>query len=148
MIKIDYPEYDFRVRRESGREMIFDEVRKIWLKLTPEEWVRQNFVRYLMTVLHYPAALVALEKKIRLGELSKRFDVLVYDRHHQPWMMVECKALSIPLSEAVLHQVLRYNIAVPVRYLVITNGTNCYAFHKRDQQLVPLAELPDFESPA
>lgn len=148
MIKIDYPEYDFRVRRENGREMIFDEVRKIWLKLTPEEWVRQNFVRYLMTVLHYPAALVALEKKIRLGELNKRFDVLIYDRHHQPWMMVECKALSIPLSEAVLHQVLRYNIAVPVRYLVITNGTNCYAFHKRDQQLVPLAELPGFESPA
>lgn len=146
MIRIDYPEYDFRVRRENGREMIFDEIRKLWLKLTPEEWVRQNFVRYLLTARRYPSALVALEKKILLGELSKRFDVLVYDRNHRPWMMVECKALNVALNEAVLHQVLRYNIAVPVQYLVITNGASCYAFHKHDDQLAPLADLPDFGS--
>ena len=77
MIKIDYPEHDFRVKRENGREMIFDEIRKTWLKLTPEEWVRQNFVRYLIAARDYPSALVALEKRISLGELSKRFDVWV-----------------------------------------------------------------------
>ncbi len=147
MIKIDYPEHDFRMKRENDREMIFDEIRKIWLKLTPEEWVRQNFVRYLLTVRNYPTALVALEKKILVGELGKRFDVLIYNRQHQPWMMVECKAGNVALKEEVLHQVLRYNIAVPVQYLVITNGTNCYAFRKRDKQLVPLNELPDFDSP-
>jgi len=147
MIKIDYPEHDFRVKRENGREMIFDEIRKTWLKLTPEEWVRQNFVRYLIAARDYPSALVALEKRISLGELSKRFDVLIYDRSHEPWMMVECKAMDVALKEEVLYQVLRYNIAVPVQYLVITNGTNCYAYRKQGKQLIPLDELPDFDSP-
>lgn len=144
MIKIDYSGYDFRIRRENSREMIFDEIRRTWLRLTPEEWVRQNFVRYLVLTKNYPSTLVALEKKIALGELTKRFDVLIYNSNHEPWMIVECKAMTITLKEEVLHQALRYNIAVPVQYLVITNGTNCMAFRKQGKQLVPLSELPEF----
>ena len=144
MIKIHYPAHEFRMKKENDREMIFDESRKTWLKLTPEEWVRQNFIRYLIHTKKYPPALVALEKKVIVGEMVKRFDILVFNNLHQPWMMVECKSTSVPLKKDVLDQVLRYNIAMPVQYLVITNGTSCMAFEKHDSQLVPLMEIPDF----
>ena len=144
MIKIDYPSQDFRIKTEPEGEMIFDDLRKSWLRLTPEEWVRQNFVRFLVS-RNYPRALIALEKKIMVGEMAKRFDILVYNRNHQPLMMVECKAMHVVLSEEVLHQVLRYNIAVPVKFLVITNGGNCMSFKKDGGELVSLDEFPEFE---
>lgn len=146
MIKIDYPDHRFRMKVEGGREMVFDELRKLWLVMTPEEWVRQHFVQYLLQVMKYPSALIALEKKLMLGEMIKRFDILVYDRNHAPWMMVECKSMNVALNDRVLSQLLRYNIAIPVPYLVITNGTNCIAFRKEHAQLVPLHQLPDFEN--
>ena len=144
MIKIDYPVHQFRMKKDNNREMIFDESRKTWLKLTPEEWVRQNFIRYLIHTKKYPSALVALEKKIIVGEMVKRFDILVFSNDHQPWMMVECKSTSVPLKEDVLDQVLRYNIAMPVQYLVITNGTSCMAFKKENTDLLPLNEIPEY----
>jgi hypothetical protein len=146
MIKIDYPVHQFRMKKENNREMIFDESRKSWLVLTPEEWVRQNFIRYLIHAKNYPSALVALEKKIMVGEMVKRFDILVFNQQHQPWMMVECKSTTVALNEEVLNQVLRYNIALPVSYLVITNGTSCMAFEKRETQLVPLDQIPSYGS--
>lgn len=142
MISIDYPPHEFRVQKDEGKEMIFDEIRKMWLRLTPEEWVRQNFVRYLIIIMQYPQSLIALEKKIMVGELSRRFDILVYDRQHAPWLMVECKSMDIALTEEVFNQVLRYHIAVPVKFLVITNGSYCMAFEKNDGQFVPIEELP------
>src|SRR5437870_2370552 len=145
MIKIDYPVHQFRMKKENNREMIFDESRKTWLRLTPEEWVRQNFIRYLIHIKNYPSTLVALEKKIMVGEMVKRFDILVFNQEHQPWMMVECKSTAVSLNEDVLDQVLRYNIAMPVRYLVITNGTSCMAFEKSGTQLLPLQEIPSFD---
>jgi hypothetical protein len=144
MIKIDYPDHPFKIRNDNNKEVIFDEVRKVWLILTPEEWVRQNFVHYLVKVKKYPPALIALEKKIMVGEMVKRFDILIYTSDHQPWMMVECKSMDVALREEVLHQVLRYNIAVPVKYLIITNGSYCMAFEKRGTELLPLEELPEF----
>lgn len=144
MIRIEYPDCNFRVKQEDGKEFIFDEMRKQWLRLTGEEWVRQNFLQYLVQVKQYPASLVAVEKEIRLGELKKRFDILVYDRQHQPWLMVECKGMDVPLSEEVLQQVLRYNIAVPVPYMVITNGSHCAGFHRNNGVLQPVSELPAF----
>jgi hypothetical protein len=143
MIKIDYPQHAFRFKSENDNEMIFDELRKSWLRLTPEEWVRQNFVQFLVSK-KYPAALIALEKKIMVGEMMKRFDILVFDRQHEPLMMVECKAMNVVLGEEVLRQVLRYHVAVPVSFLVITNGTYCMAFKKEERELVALDEFPDF----
>lgn len=144
MIRIEYPSFPFRIREEEGKEFIFDELRKLWVRLTPEEWVRQNFLQYLVQVMQYPASLIAIERELKLGELKKRFDVLVYNRQHQPWMMVECKAMEVNLDEAVLQQVLRYNIAVPVPFLVITNGNYCAGFEKSNQQLQPIEALPVF----
>ena len=145
MIKIEYPPPAFRVRNENGKDFLFDSLRKKWLLLTPEEWVRQNFIQYLMQVKGYPSSYIAMEKEIKLGELKKRFDVLVYNRMHQPWMMIECKGQEITLNDAVLNQVLRYNIPVPVTYIVITNGSFCYGWKKNNSNLELISELPSFE---
>src|SRR5690349_2596195 len=122
MISVSFPKPDFNIKKEGEKRYIFDNIRKTWLLLTEEEWVRQNFVACLIKTLKYPASLIALEKEIYVNELKKRFDVLVYDKTHKPWMLVECKAPHVALSEDVLQQVLRYNISVPVQYIVITNG--------------------------
>jgi len=86
------------MREGAGGTEIFDALRKRWVKLSPEEWVRQNMVQYLLEEKSYPAALIGVEKEIKLGSLRKRFDLLVYDRAHQPWMLLECKAMEVPLS--------------------------------------------------
>lgn len=145
MIIINYPEPQFKFKKSDGKEFIFDLLRKKWLILTPEEWVRQNFIQYLLQVKKYPATLIAIEKEIKLGELKKRFDILVYDKDHKPWLMVECKAMEIQLGKEVLQQILRYNISIPVKYLVITNGNNCYAWIKKNDQLVDCLEIPTIE---
>ena len=145
MIAVSFPEPQFRTKLEEGRRYIFDSNRKIWLLLTEEEWVRQNFVHYLTTTLRYPASNIAIEKEIRLHELKKRFDILVYDGQHKPWLMVECKASQVKLSEDVLQQVLRYNISIPVPYLVITNGHVTVGWKKEGTGLVMLAEMPGWE---
>lgn len=144
MLVIQYPEPIFQVKRTETQELIFDPLRRKWLRLTPEEWVRQNFVQYLVQVKKYPAALIAMEKIIRLGELRKRFDILVYDLQHQPWMMIECKAPSVNLDELVLHQLLRYHISVPTGFLVISNGNTSYGWEKKDRNLLLIHELPEW----
>lgn len=144
MIRIEYPSYPYRIREEEGREFIFDELRKQWTRLTPEEWVRQNFLQYLVQTMQYPASLIAVERELRLGELKKRFDILVYNRQHQPWLMVECKAMDVQLDNGVLQQVLRYNIAIPVSFMIITNGHYCAGFEKKGQQLQQIEQLPVF----
>ena len=145
MLVINYPEPDFLIKQEAGKEIIFDPLRKRWLMLTPEEWVRQNFVQYLIRQKKYPAALIAMEKVIMLGELKKRFDILVYDRNHRPWMMIECKSPATKMDEAVLHQLLRYHISVQTGYLVITNGTYAYGWEKENKRLKLIRDLPKWE---
>lgn len=141
-LNIKYPEPAFRIKEEGGKEFIFDALRKKWILLTQEEWVRQNFVQYLLQEKNYPASLLALEKEIKLGELKKRFDILIYDTGHKPWMMVECKAAHIKLDEKVLEQILRYNISVPVRYLIVTNGTDCFGWIRQSGRLNLVNEIP------
>ncbi len=142
MITVQFPEPDFRMKKDGERHFIFDTIRKTWLLLTEEEWVRQNFVAYLVKELHYPDALIAVEKEILLNGLKKRFDILVYDKAYQPWLLVECKAPSVGLSEDVLQQALRYNMTVPVQYIVITNGTACMGWEKKEGSLKLLRALP------
>ena len=127
----------------NGKQYIFDAIRKIWLLLTDEEWVRQSFVNYLTTQLKYPSAVIAIEKEILLNDLKKRFDILVYDKEHKPWMLVECKEPKVNLSDDVLQQVLRYNISVPVEYIVITNG-NATVGWKKESELRLLGEMPEW----
>ena len=144
MVKVEFPVPNFKIKEEDSKELIFDEIRRKWVKLTPEEWVRQNFVQYLVQAKQYPAAFISIEKEIQLGELKKRFDVLIYNRNHEPWMMVECKSLDVELSADVLAQVVRYNTSVPVSFLVITNGSYTYVYEKKLNALQALSFLPDF----
>jgi hypothetical protein len=145
MLEINYPEPDFKTRNEDGKDRIFDVFRKKWLLLTPEEWVRQNFIRYLLSVKKYPASLIALEKVIMLGELRKRFDVLVYDTGHQPWMMVECKAPQVVLDDSTVQQALRYNLSIPVRYIIVTNGPVTWGWERKSSGLVLLNDMPEWD---
>ena len=142
MIKVEYPSYQARLKKENGKELIFDSLRKRWLVLTPEEWVRQNFIQYLVQVKKYPASLIAAEKEIMLGELTKRFDLVVYNTFTRPFMIIECKEMNIALDEKVLNQALRYNISLPVPYIVITNGSNTFAFKNDNGKLTELDVLP------
>jgi hypothetical protein len=142
MIVINYPEPEFTIKGEKGKEIILDKLRKKWVALTPEEWVRQNFIQFLIKTHQYPSALIAVEKEIQLGELKKRFDILVYDKQHQPWMMVECKASSVALDEKVFEQLLRYNQAVPVSYMLITNGNYTYGWQKKGIELISIDSMP------
>ena|SRR5579875_3676419 len=142
MIQIDYPAPHFQIKEENNKPYIFDALRKTWLLLTEEEWVRQNFVQYIIKVLQYPAALIAIEKALTLNGLKKRFDILVYNQQHQPWMLVECKAPHIALSEDVLQQALRYNISAPAEYLIITNGNSTLGWKKEKHSLQLLEQMP------
>jgi hypothetical protein len=144
MIKIDYPPYQPKIKKELDKEFIFDEVRKQWIMLTPEEWVRQNFLQYLIHIKKYPASLISVEKELKLGELKKRTDAIVYTTNAQPWLMIECKAMNEPLNEKVLQQILRYHITIPVPFLVITNGSFCFGFEKVNGDFVEINELPAF----
>lgn len=143
MIKIKYPSYPFKTRNENNRTYIFDTTRKQWLLLTPEEWVRQNFLQYLLQEKKYPAALLAVEKEIQLGELTKRCDIVVYGNDGRPQLIVECKSMDIELTPKTLEQILRYNITLNVPYLVITNGTYCFGFLIKDE-VMTLKEIPDW----
>lgn len=142
MVKVEYPEYKPGIKNSDGKELIFDEIRKRWVVLTPEEWVRQNFLQYLVRVMKYPLSLIAIEKEIKLGDLKKRFDIVVYDSNTQPWMIVECKEMKISLGAAVLDQVLRYNMSLRVPYLVITNGSHCRALCLNGTIMKELDSLP------
>jgi len=141
MIPVVYSHPQFRTKKEDEVVSVFCVIRKRWLVLTEEEWVRQNFVQHL--ILHgYPAALIAVEKELLLNGLKKRFDILVYDANARPWLMVECKKAAVELSENVLQQVLRYNMALPVPFLIITNGNHTLGWQKKENGLEAISQLP------
>ena len=145
MLHVVYPIPEFKLEKRDGREFIFDRIRKQWFVLTNEEWVRQNFIQYLVRTMQYPESLIAVEKEMQLGELKKRFDILVYDKDHQPWMLIECKAKDIFLDEKVFRQVLRYNISLPCPFLIITNGDTTFGWEKQGVELKELRQLPDWK---
>ncbi|MEI9934083.1 MAG: type I restriction enzyme HsdR N-terminal domain-containing protein [Ferruginibacter sp.] len=145
MIKIVYPPYQPKIKKEDNKEFIFDEVRKQWVMLTPEEWVRQNFLQYLIHVQQYPASLIAIEKEMLLNDLKKRTDIIVYDKATKPWMIVECKEMNVALDEKVMQQILRYHQSIAVPYLVITNGSFCFGFEKVLNDFIEINQLPFYK---
>ena len=142
---LQLPPYPFRIIDDNGRLTLFDEIRKKHIIITPEEWVRQNFIQYLLQVKSYPASYMAVERNMKLGELNKRFDLMIFDRSAHPWMLVECKAMDEKLNSRVMWQVLRYNIATPVKYIVITNGEECHAFVRGVVDFEEITALPSYD---
>lgn len=144
MLQINFPQHNFRIKKEKNRHAVFDEVRRRWVALTPEEWVRQNFLQYLIQVKNYPASLISVEKIIRVGDLSKRYDIVVY-KDALPWLIVECKESNTPVDVKVIEQVIRYNIALAIRYFVITNGSKSFCYEISGNSFRELAALPELQ---
>jgi hypothetical protein len=125
--QLNLPEYSFNISGKEDNEMIFDSIRRRFVKLTPEEWVRQNFVRYLVTEGKYPAGLMGIEVMFRMNKLKRRVDILVHNRSGEPVMIVECKSHEVKINETIFDQIVCYNMGLKVPYIVVTNGMVHYA---------------------
>ena len=143
MIKIEYPDKKPVVRRNNDVDEVFCLIRKKWIKLNPEEWVRQNILLFLSEELKYPISLIAVEKEILIGQLKKRFDILVYNRDMQPFLIIECKEMNIKLTEGSIKQVLNYYSAIQCEYLIVTNGKDSIGYMKTDNNLMEIDQFPE-----
>ena len=145
---LNLPTYLFNIKSEGERKFILDTVRRKYVALTPEEWVRQNFIRYLNEEKKYPLSLIAIEAAFPLYNTNKRFDILVYNRFGQPIAMVECKAPEVKISKEVFEQIVRYNLTYKLDLLMVTNGLQhfCCQLDHHSNTTKFLMEIPDFES--
>jgi hypothetical protein len=143
MIVLEYPSYPFKIKAINGKDQLFDPFRKTWVVLTPEEWVRQNLLQYLVQKLHYPSSLIAVEKEIKLGELSKRFDIVVY-KNEKPWMIIECKEAKVALNEKTMEQILQYQQVLTAQYLFISNGHETMGAKIESGKLQALQNFPNY----
>ena len=122
MKELNLPQYSFKITGDEKSEMIFDPVRKKYVKLTDEEWVRQNFLQYLIRQGKYPPGLIRVESMFKINNLKRRTDILLHNRRGEPVMIVECKAPDIPVNDIVFDQIVCYNMEFKVPYIVVTNG--------------------------
>jgi len=120
--QLNLPEAELRLRKVGESTQIYDAFRKRWVSLSPEEWVRQHFLHFLVDVHRYPKNRIAVEFSLSLHGMQKRADIVVFDSHMQPWMLIECKHAAVPLTQSVFDQAARYNLSLKVPYLAITNG--------------------------
>ena len=146
MENLNLPTYSFKIKSEAQRKLIFDSIRKKYIVLTPEEWVRQNFIRYLIEEKGYPAALIAVEKKVDVNLLPQRSDIVLYNSNAKPVMIVECKAAKVKVSQDVFNQIARYNMKLRVPLLVVTNGLNhyCCKMDYNKQTFEFIKEIPHY----
>ena len=134
----------FKTEEREGRTYVFDPLRRRFVALTPEEEVRQKVLYLLVEHLKVPAGLLAVEYSVKVNGMDKRADAVVFGAEGQPLMIVECKAASVTLTEAVLDQAVRYHSALNPKYLLLTNGATTYCFKAEGQALSPLDHLPDY----
>jgi len=132
---LKYPSFDVRVEKKKGKAYIFDFIRKKWLVLTPEEWVRQHVVNYLVKVIQLSASKIAIEKELQLNDLKKRFDIVVYDDALKPLLIVECKAPYIQLDKSTIEQAKRYNLVLKANLLMITNGVSDLVLDNQNKEV-------------
>ena len=144
--QLNFPSYKFRLRENKSRPEIFDEVRKIWVTLTPEEWVRQHTVKWLTEEKKYPTALMAIEKSISVNGLTKRCDIVCFDRNGKPVLIVECKSADVEITQAIFDQAARYNLTLNADLFLLTNGLRhfcCRADHE-NKNYIFLESLTEF----
>ena len=147
MLKLSFPNYEFRLKKIDEKRFIFDEIRKKYIELTAEEWVRQNCIKYLINEKKYKSQLIAVEKKIILNNLTKRFDVIAYDNNGDPNLLVECKAPNIAIKQETFDQILSYNKVINSKYLMITNGIIHYycKIDNIDNKINFLKDIPNYK---
>ena len=148
MQKLNFPTYTFRFKNSENKVSIFDEIRKKFVILTPEEWVRQNVVRFLLEEKKYPKSYINVEKVIKINSLTKRYDIVVFQPNGKLFLLVECKAPEIHISQNTFDQIARYNMVLESEYLMVTNGLNHYFcqmdFENEKYQFQN--DLPNFKS--
>lgn len=147
MQELNFPKYSFRFKSSENKLSVFDEIRKKFILLTPEEWVRQNVVQYFLQEKQYPKSLTNVEKVIKVNDLVKRYDIVVYNPDGSIFLLVECKAPNIKITQETFNQIARYNLVLKAEHLMVTNGLNHY-FCKMDfenEKYIFLQDLPFLE---
>ena len=146
MYELNLPGYDFRVKKENGQVVIFDDIRKKFIALTPEEWVRQHIIHFLMEQKHYPASLMNVEVAMKINTMYRRADVVCYDSQANVLLVVECKAPQVKISQLVFEQIAQYNTLLKSRYLLVTNGLQHFICEKNHEEKSYkfLQEIPDY----
>jgi len=144
---LNFPPCKFTLRLNNGKEEIYDPVRKKYVVLTPEEWVRQHVIVFLIDQKQVPMSLISVEKKLEFNTLTKRFDVVIFNRNAVPLMLIECKAPGIKVNESVFDQAARYNMSLNAGLFLITNGLDhyCCRIDFENKLYVFLNDIPSFE---
>lgn len=147
MYRLNLPEFNYQIRINADKTEILDVIRRRYVTLTPEEWVRQHFIHLLIEEKKIPAGLIAVEKALKINNRQARADIVVHDRHGIPWMIVECKSPEVALSPETIYQAGRYNLVLSVNYLLITNGLQhmVYHYNQKDGSIVQLREIPEYD---
>jgi hypothetical protein len=147
MKKLNFPVYSFRFKNSENKVAIFDDIRKKFILLTPEEWVRQHTIQFLLHENQYPKSYINVEKLIKINDLSKRYDIVVFQPNGEIFLLVECKAPEVSISQQTFDQIARYNLVLNAKYLMVTNGLKHY-FCQMDfenEKYVFLKELPEYK---
>jgi hypothetical protein len=143
---LNFPSYTFRVKNKENRTLIFDGIRKKFVVLTPEEWVRQHVVQFLHQEKKYPVSYINVEKQIKLNGLIKRYDIVVFNSKGELHLLIECKAPEINISQTTFDQIARYNFKLDAKYLMVTNGLTHF-YCKTDlkaEKYQFMKEIPEF----
>jgi Type I restriction enzyme R protein N terminus (HSDR_N) len=145
--KLNFPTYSFRFKNNENKIFIFDEIRKIFVILQPEEWVRQHCIQFLIQNKNYPKSLINVEKQLKVNHLKKRYDIVVFNKDGSIGLIVECKSPTIAVNQDAFDQIARYNLTLNADYLMVTNGLNHY-YCKMDfeaERYVFLHDLPSYK---
>tara|TARA_B100000900_G_scaffold115915_2_gene97531 strand:- start:7091 stop:7534 length:444 start_codon:yes stop_codon:yes gene_type:complete len=146
MLKLSFPNYEFTLKKINQKRFIFDRIRKKYVELTPEEWVRQNCLMFLEKEKKFKKGLISVEKRIKLNNTTKRFDILVHDNQGSCVLLVECKAPNIKITQKTFDQILSYNHVINAEYLMVTNGIIHYycKINKVNKRIDFLKEIPEY----
>jgi hypothetical protein len=146
MQPLNLPTYKFRIKSNENKLFIFDILRKKYVSLTPEEWVRQHIIHFLIEEKNYPISLMAVEKKLTINTLTKRTDILVFNTNGSPHIIVECKAPTAKITQDAFDQIARYNLKLEANYLIVSNGLehfNC-KMDLENEQYIFLPDIPKY----
>lgn len=148
MLKLNLPNYDFKIKTEQGLTQIFDPIRKKMVRLTPEEWVRQNLIQFLNVDKKYPISLMAVEKGLTVNNLSKRFDILCYGNDSKPLLLIECKAPNVKINQSSFDQISIYNLKFKVPFLLVSNGIEhyCCKMDYQNNSYTFLKDIPSYQN--
>lgn len=147
MQKLNFPQFEYRFKSKENKVSIFDVIRKKFILLQPEEWVRQHCVHYLINEKKYPKSLINVEKELNLNGLKKRYDIVIFNTDGSIHLIVECKSYNIPINQDTFDQIARYNLALNAQFLMVTNGINHYycLMDTKAERYLFLEDIPNYK---